>query len=65
MAHELVFNVTADGIALEVNGVTGKECAKITELIEKELGSVAQRTLKPEYTRRAQEQVRSGQRAKQ
>ncbi len=48
--ESLKFTVRQDGTVLEeVIGVVGPNCEKLTETIEKRLGNLSYREVKPEY----------------
>ena len=47
--------VSKDGeVTVDVNGVVGRDCEKLTRELEKKLGLVKKRTKKREYYRQAQ-----------
>ena len=48
--QQIKFIIRQDGtVTEEVSGVTGNECENITRTIEKKLGSLNYREVKPEY----------------
>ena len=48
--QQIKFNIRQDGtVTEEVSGVIGNECENITRTIEKKLGSLTYREVKPEY----------------
>jgi hypothetical protein len=59
VAERVIVNIDPNGnTTVEVDGVVGLGCKKLTADIEKALGKVTSTTLKPEYHRKPQEQVR-------
>lgn len=52
MAQEIVFRMMPDGSReVEVNGVTGKACTKMTEKMMKELGKKTSEKKKADYNK--------------
>ena len=48
--QQIKFTIRQDGyVTEEVSGVDGNECENITRTIEKKLGSLSYREVKPEY----------------
>ena len=48
--QQIKFTIRQDGtVTEEVSGVIGNECESITRTIEKKLGSLSYREVKPEY----------------
>ena len=48
--QQIKFTIRQDGtVTEEVSGVIGNECENITRTIEKKLGSLSYREVKPEY----------------
>jgi acylphosphatase len=46
--------IRPDGeVEISVEGVKGRECTKLTEFLERELGEVTDKELKPAYYERA------------
>ena len=58
-SRELKVYIKPNGdIEISVEGVKGHECVKLTEFLERELGEVTARKLKPAYYEKATEDVR-------
>lgn len=47
--EKIIIDIDGGDIKMEVQGVKGKKCTKITEPFEKALGKVINRTHKKEY----------------
>ena len=59
MAAKITISIPRDptqGISVDVDGVKGTSCKKLTENLEAALGKVKHEELKPEYEMRAAEQ---------
>lgn len=54
MAKKLELEITIDptgAVSVDVGGAVGKQCVDLTKPFEELLGTVEERTLKPEYHR--------------
>ena len=59
MSERITVNIDASGnTTVEVDGVVGPGCAKLTEDLEKALGKIISDKRKPEYHRKPQQQLR-------
>ena len=58
MKQELEITITPEGeTVIEVKGVKGNDCLKLTKSIEEELGSVKERKLKSDYYQKQRTKV--------